>query len=69
MEKEVISDTTCDGLQICTENFPHTMSTCEKIFYGARGTGLLKCQGHKLIVVPQLQCWVQPGQTSLLFLP
>ena len=69
LDREVIFDTACDGLQICTENFPHTVNICKNIFCGAKGPELLKCQGHKLIVMPWPQCWVQPGQTSLLFLP
>ena len=37
--------------------------------HSARGTGLFRCQGHKLIIVPHLQCWILSGQASLIFLP
>ena len=74
LRRKVNSDTIYVGFKICTENFTHVVSTCVNIFvvpgaqnlYSARGTGHLRCQGHKLIVVPHLWCWILSGQTSLL---
>ena len=67
LKREVTSDTTHVGFKISAENFAHVVSICVNIFCGARGKGLLKCQGHKSIIVPQPWCWIQSGQTSLLF--
>ena len=55
LERKEISDTSCDGPQICTQNFAHTVSECENIFCGARDTELLKCQEHRTFVVPGAQ--------------
>ena len=60
LKREVISDTTCVGLKICTENFAHTVSTCVNIsvvlraqdFCGARSTELFSARGTGLFEVP-----------------
>ena len=64
LDREVILDTARDGLQICRELCSHSEHMWEHFFvvpgaqnfYCARGTGLLKYQGHKLIVVPWPWC-------------
>ena len=55
LKGEVISDTTCVGLKIYTENFPHMVSIYVNIFCGARGTELLQCQGHRPFAMPVAQ--------------
>ena len=56
--REVISDTTQVGLNICAEGLcPCSENICEHLC-GARGTELLQYQGHGTFVVPgaQLDC-------------
>ena len=66
LRREVTSDTThywhetlCRELCSCSEpKCEYFVVPGAQNFHSARGTGLLKCQGHKMIIVPQPQCWV-----------